>query len=390
MARVSFWGILLATLILVGLGIAMVTSTSAFTLQADPDNPYGNIFDHLMWGGIGLVALALGMTVRYQKWRDWLPALLAITVVLLGCCFFEFLGGREHNGERRWVEIGIPGVLSKELQPSEGAKFVVVLLLAWWFSREQMAGKAASFWKGFALPLIGAGALASLVLFEVDMGTTAVILASVVCLMFLAGVRPLYLFAMICLAALAFALILQHLEQDKLVRIYAWQDPYAYRAKEGYQQWVGLKALMSGGWFGCGLGNSVIKVHELPFAHTDFVAAILGDELGLLGTGGAMLCFLVIAIGGLQISLHAPDIFGKLLGCGIVCTLTLQALFNFAVVTALLPNKGLPLPFISYGGSNLVTSLFFIGVLGNLYRQGKGYDGQRTDWVTRKRFAVRW
>ncbi|PYL87795.1 MAG: hypothetical protein DMF17_01385 [Verrucomicrobia bacterium] len=187
--------------------------------------------------------------------------------------------------------------------------------------------------------------------------------------MFVAGVNPMLL-SMVSLAGVGGILFLATQMSERMGRLAAFLDPERFKQDAGLQQMQALIAWGSGGMEGLGLGNGRQKMLYLPYAHTDFIFPIIGEELGLRVSLLVVFLFVVIIVCGMMIALHAKDRFGLLLGCGVVSLLALQAAVNIGVTTSLLPNKGLPLPFISYGGSNLAASLFGIGLLLNIYRQG--------------------
>jgi cell division protein FtsW len=210
---------------------------------------------------------------------------------------------------------------------------------------------------------------AALVLGEVDLGTTALIVATALVVMFVAGINPLWLGGL-AFGALGGLILVATQISERMGRLSAFLHPQNYKDDAGLQQMQALIAWGSGGMDGLGLGNGRQKMLYLPYAHTDFIFPIIGEELGLRFSLLVVFLFVVIIVCGIMIALHARDRFGLLLGCGIVALLALQAAVNIGVTTSLLPNKGLPLPFISYGGSNLLACMFGIGVLVNIYRQG--------------------
>jgi cell division protein FtsW len=252
-------------------------------------------------------------------------------------------------------------------QPSELAKIATIFFLAAWFARhEKPDGNVVS---GFLLPIAVISVPAALVLGEVDLGTTALIGATAFIVMFVAGTNLLWL-AGLAFAGLGGLLIVATQISERMGRLSAFLHPQNYKDDAGLQQMQALIAWGSGGMDGLGLGNGRQKMLYLPYAHTDFIFPIIGEELGLRFSLLVVFLFVVIIICGIMIALHARDRFGLLLGCGIISLLALQAAINIGVTTSLLPNKGLPLPFISYGGSNLVGCMFGVGVLLNIYRQG--------------------
>jgi len=243
-----------------------------------------------------------------------------------------------------------------------------VFFLAWWFARfEKRSGNVIY---GFVIPLAIIALLISLIITEVDLGTTALVGAVTFVMMFVAGTNSVLLGAL-STSALVGLLFVATCMPERMSRLLAFMHPENYKQDAGLQQMQALIAWGSGGMEGLGLGNGRQKMLYLPYAHTDFIFPMIGEELGLRVSLLVVFLFIVIIVCGMTIALHAKDRFGMLLGCGVVSLLGLQAAVNIGVTTSLLPNKGLPLPFISYGGSNLAASLFGIGILLNIYRQAK-------------------
>jgi cell division protein FtsW len=222
---------------------------------------------------------------------------------------------------------------------------------------------------GFVFPLLIVSSLLFLILVEVDLGTTVLIGATAFVVMFVAGSNPILL-GLLAFTGLSGVLLVAMHMSERMARLVAFLDPQRFKEDAGLQQMQALIAWGSGGMDGLGLGNGRQKMAYLPYAHTDFIFPMIGEELGLRVSLLVVFLFVVIIVCGIMIALHAKDRFGLLLGCGVVSLLGLQAAVNIGVTTSLLPNKGLPLPFISYGGSNLVACLFGIGLLLNIYRQG--------------------
>ena len=253
------------------------------------------------------------------------------------------------------------------MQPSEFAKIATVFFLAFWFARYEK--QSSQVWRGFLLPLAIVSLVASLIVTEVDLGTTALIGATTFVIMFVAGAN-LALLGALSLGGIGGILFVATHISERMARLTAFLHPEQFKQDAGLQQMQALIAWGSGGVSGLGLGNGRQKMLYLPYAHTDFIFPIVGEELGLRFSLLVVFLFVVVIVCGLTIALHAKDRFGLLLGCGIVSLLGWQAAINIGVVTSLLPNKGMPLPFISYGGSNLIAALFGVGVLINIYRQG--------------------
>ena len=360
MHRKSAYILFLAVLGLLVIGIVMLFSTSAFARDSHGDI-YFFIRRQAIWFGIGLVVCTFAALVDYHFWQRTWWLWFAFALVALALCYFPHIGMRI-NGSRRWVGLG-----PVTFQPSELAKLAAIFFLAAWFTRHEEAG--SNLLSGFVLPLAIVGLLAGLILGEVDLGTTALLGTTAFVVMFVAGANPLLL-GITSLAALGAILIVATQISERLGRLSAFLHPQNFKEDAGLQQMQALIAWGSGGMEGLGLGNGRQKMLYLPYAHTDFIFPIIGEELGLRVSLLVVFLFVVIIVCGIMIALHAKDRFGLLLGCGIVSLLALQAAMNIGVTTSLLPNKGLPLPFISYGGSNLVTCMFGIGLLLNIYRQG--------------------
>jgi cell division protein FtsW len=360
MHRKSAYILFLAVLGLLVIGIVMLFSTSAFARDSH-GNVYFFVRRQALWLGVGLVMCTIAALMDYHFWQRTWWLWFAFAFITLVLCFVPHLGMRI-NGSRRWVGFGQFG-----FQPSEIAKVATVFFLGAWFSRYEKTTNSLAY--GFVLPLLITGLLLSLIVFEVDLGTTALLAATAFVMMFVAGVNSIWL-GLISLAGAGGILLVATQMSERMGRLAAFLDPQRFKQDAGLQQMQALIAWGSGGMDGLGLGNGRQKMLYLPYAHTDFIFPIIGEELGLRVSLLVVFLFVIIIVCGMMIALHAKDRFGLLVGCGIVSLLTLQAAVNIGVTTSLLPNKGLPLPFISYGGSNLVACLFGIGLLLNIYRQG--------------------
>ena len=360
MHRKSAYILFLTVLGLLVIGIVMLFSTSAYARDSHGD-VYFFIKRQAIWIGIGLAGCIFAALVNYQFWQKTWWLWFAVALATLALCYIPHIGMRI-NGSRRWVGYG-----PITFQPSEFAKIATIFFLAAWFARsEKPDGNVLS---GFIIPLAIISVPAALVLGEVDLGTTALIGTTAFVVMFIAGTNPLLLGGL-AVAGLGGLLVVATQISERMGRLSAFLHPQTYKDDAGLQQMQALIAWGSGGMEGLGLGNGRQKMLYLPYAHTDFIFPIIGEELGLRFSLLVVFLFVVIIVCGIMIALHARDRFGLLLGCGIVSLLALQAAVNIGVTTSLLPNKGLPLPFISYGGSNLAACMFGIGVLVNIYRQG--------------------
>ena len=360
MHRKSAYILFLAVLGLLVIGIVMLFSTSAYARDSHGD-VYFFIKRQAIWIGIGLAGCIFAALVNYQFWQKTWWLWFAVALAALALCYIPHIGMRI-NGSRRWVGYG-----PITFQPSELAKIATIFFLAAWFARPEKPN--GNMLLGFVIPLAIISVPAALVLGEVDLGTTALMGTTAFVVMFIAGTNPLLLGGL-AVAGLGGLLVVATQISERMGRLSAFLHPQTYKDDAGLQQMQALIAWGSGGMDGLGLGNGRQKMLYLPYAHTDFIFPIIGEELGLRFSLLVVFLFVVIIVCGIMIALHARDRFGMLLGCGIVSLLGLQAAVNIGVTTSLLPNKGLPLPFISYGGSNLAACLFGIGILVNIYRQG--------------------
>jgi cell division protein FtsW len=360
MHRKSAYILFIAVLGMLVIGIVMLFSTSAFARDSHND-VYFFIKRQGLWLGIGLVICAVGALMDYHFWQRTWWLWFGLALIALALCFVPHLGMRI-NGSRRWVGLG-----PFTFQPSEIAKIAGVFFLAHWFARYEKTSNSAL--HGFLLPLVVIAPLLILILWEVDLGTTVLLSATAFAVMFIAGANPILL-GLVSFVGLSGILVLATQMSERMGRLAAFLDPQRFKEDAGLQQMQALIAWGSGGMEGLGLGNGRQKMLYLPYAHTDFIFPMIGEELGLRISLLVVFLFVIIIVCGMMIALHAKDRFGLLLGGGIVSLLGLQAAVNIGVTTSLLPNKGLPLPFISYGGSNLVACLFGVGLLLNIYRQG--------------------
>lgn len=371
--RTSVYLLVVTAICLIVLGLVMLSSTSAYA----PESHGSAMFllkRQVVWLGIGVVVCAVAAMMDYhylqKTWWIW----FVLSVFLLSLCFVPHICHRI-NGSRRWINIGVT------FQPSEFAKLAAIIAVAWWFARDEAYSR--QFLRGYVAPLVAAGILMGLIAPEVDMGTTALIGATTFLLMFIAGTRLFYLLPTVA-AGLAGLLFVAVKMPQRFGRLMAFMYPDKYPT-EAYQTVQGLIALGSGGVEGLGLGNGRQKMMYLPFAHTDFIFPVIGEEMGLRITLAIVFTYIVFILCGAIIAMRARDRFGMLLGFGIVVIIALQAAVNIGVTTALLPNKGLPLPFISYGGSNLVFCLLGVGILINIYRQGLNDKDEQKNIVMRAR-----
>ena len=357
MYKKSAYFLFVAVLGLLVIGIVMLFSTSAFARDSHGDTLFF-LKRQSVWLGVGLAACITSALIDYHFWQRTWWIWIGVAAITLALCYAPHIGMRI-NGSRRWIGFGPIG-----FQPSEIAKLAAIFFLAWWFSRYEQLTRNPIF--GFAIPLAVVSGLLAMILFEVDLGTTALIGATAFVIMFVAGTNPILLGL---LAVIGGSVIFVAATHSRMERLMAFTNLERYKEDAGLQQMQALIAWGSGGMDGLGLGNGRQKMLYLPYAHTDFIFPMIGEELGLRISLLVVFLFIVVIVCGIVIALHAKDRFGLLTAAGVVCLLALQAAVNIGVTTSLLPNKGLPLPFISYGGSNLVACLFCIGLLLNIYRQ---------------------
>jgi len=343
--------------VLLSIGIVMIYSTSAIYAQEKYGDSYYYLKRQALWIVLGLAAFAIAVNTDYHSIRRYSHAFLFMSIALLGLVFTPGIG-RTAGGATRWLWLG--GV---SIQPSEIAKFALILYLADVLARKQR--QIDHLWRGIALPLLLSCILLGLVILQPDLGTTVLLALITVIMLFVAGVRLRFLLPL-ALAALPALYVLVLGSDYRRKRILAFLNPWADPEGIGFQIIQSFIALGSGGIAGLGLAQSRQKFYYLPAAHTDFIFSIIGEEMGLIGACGIVTLFVVLLILGMRICWKAPDFYGHLLALGIISLISLQVIINIAVVTGTLPTKGLPLPFISFGGSSMVVNLFAVGVLMNI------------------------
>ena len=353
-------------------GVIMVYSASAVVAAVgEAHGQYQYVARQGVWTLIGLGAMLVGARLDYGWLRSEavVYGLLVLTVVLLVVVFaFPPI-----NGARRWIRFG-----GLSAQPSELAKLTLAIFLARLLERR--AGDEGNFWRTFAPCVAVAGLLVLLVVAEPDLGTAMMLGVVAVAILFTAGVRLKHMALAAAPALVGLAGLLLFVPW-RLKRLAVFLDPWADPQGSGYQIIQSLLAVGSGGVNGLGFTEGRQKLFFLPFAHSDFIFAVVSEELGLLGGLGVVALFGLFLWRGMRAALNAPDRFGMLLATGIVAGIVAQALFNMSVVLALVPTKGIPLPFISYGGSSLVPTLFGVGVLLNISQHaGLGDKGAWRGW----------
>lgn len=346
---------------LAALGLVMITSAC---IGMESTKYFRN---QTFWFGVGLAVCCLMAGPDYKHLRKIAWVIYLAGLVLLALVFVPSLAP-VIKGARRWIMLG-----GQSLQPSEFAKLALIIGLARYCEVNQSYMR--TFGRGFILPGLIIGGVLALLLPEPDWGTT-VLLACVGGMMLLvAGLRPIF-FWPAAVGGLAVLVIGIMHNSVRSTRVMAWLNPELYKDDKGYQAYQAMIALGSGGVTGVGLGEGRTKLGFMPEHHTDFIFSVIGEEMGLVATLAVLLAFILIVICGSIISWNARDPFGMYLATGITFLVGLQAFINIGVVTSTLPNKGLALPFLSYGGSNLLAMCAAVGLLLNVARRA-GASGQR-------------
>jgi cell division protein FtsW len=343
-------------------GVVMVYSASAIMAEKENGNQFYYVIKQGMWVAMGFFVMLLAMQFNYQQLKNRrlvYSLLLVCTLGLLGVFGFS-----STNGAHRWLKL--PGF---SLQPSEISKLSLIIFLAYFL--EKRAGEEGDFWRTFVPCGVITGWLAALVVIEPDFGTAMMLALIFTVMVYAAGARVLHL-AMAAAPALVVAAGLLIFVPWRLQRLITFLDPWADQQGAGFQVVQSLIAIGSGGTNGLGFAQGKQKMLFLPFAHSDFIFAVVGEELGLVGAIAVVAVFALFLWRGIRTALLAPDRFGMLLSLGIVTSIVAQALFNISVVLSLVPTKGIPLPFISYGGSSLVPTLAAVGILLNVSQHASG------------------
>jgi cell division protein FtsW len=358
---------------LLALGMVMLYSASMVQVGAR------YLLMQLVWGGIGLVAMLVAARLDYRLLRKFAWPLFILALVLVAIVLHPRIGF-SMNGARRWLH-----VRSAHFQPSELAKLALIVMLAWYGERYQ---RHMSDWKrGILIPGLCVAPMLGLIFVEPDRGCTILLAGVTGAMLLIAGVQWKFFVPPFVLAAAGLAISLWQ-DPMRIKRIMAWLYLEENKTGAGYQAYQAMLALGSGGWFGLGLGNGRQKLGFVPEHHTDFIYSIMGEELGLAATLLVVVAFLIIVFCGLYIAVHAGDTFGLLLGAGITLMIGMQAFINIGVVTSALPNKGLPLPFISYGGSNLLLMLTSVGVLFSIARHAAQRSVETNDLAEMEKLAA--
>jgi cell division protein FtsW len=355
--------VLAVALVLALVGLVMVFSASAVVAGSRFHDSIYFLKRQLAWLVFGVMLMYAVSRLDYAVWRKLALPLLGLTALLLIIVLVPAFGSVS-KGARRWIRLGVVSI-----QPAEIAKLVIVFYLAGYLAKK--GARIVELTTGFLPPLIVMGLIAALILLQPDFGTVVVMGCVTFGLLFLSGARLAHLGGLLLLTLPAAAVLIfasAYRRQRMLTFLTPWKDPTA----SGFQVTQSFLAFGSGGVFGVGLGEGRQKLFFLPEAHTDFVLALVGEELGLIGTFAIMLLFLILVLKGFQVAGRAREPFGRHLALGITLLIGTQVLVNAGVVTGLLPTKGLTLPLVSYGGSSLLMSLVGVGILLSISRDRQG------------------
>ena len=351
------YALLGAALGLLSLGVVMVYSASAIAAEKTFGSSLYFFKRQLVWALVSLFAMGAVSRVDYNRLREWvLPIYAGVAVALVAALFFPPVAGA-----RRWIRLGPVG-----LQPAEFAKLASILFLSVYLDRKH--SKLGTLVHGILLPLAVVGVLLLLIGMEPDLGTPALMFTTAILMLFVAGSPVKWIAASLAAAAPVVAFELWR-KPYRRARLLSFLSPFENIKGAGYQLSQSILAVGSGGWFGKGFGASKLKLLYLPTPHTDFIFPVVCEELGLAGAAAVLALFATILVRGVRIARAAPNLFGTLLAGGIAISITLQAFFNVAMAIGLLPTKGIPLPFFSYGGSGLLSTMIGVGVLLNISRQ---------------------
>lgn len=349
--------LLIAVLVLASIGLLMVYSTSSVYSLETYGDPSHFLKLHSMYLFAGICMMVFLISIDYKLLRKLVYPAYFIVLIMLFLVLIPGIG-KEAGGARRWLMLG-----SFTFQPSEIAKFVIVLYLA--HSLAKKRDKLDNFFVGFVSHVFFAGSYILLIFLEPDFGGSALILMLLVIMLFIGDVRFRYLIPL-GLATLLFSVFAVMSKGYRLDRITSFLNPWEDPLGSGYQAVQSFIAFGLGGIYGTGLGDSTQKLFFLPQAHTDFIFSIIGEEFGFIGVLTVILLFVFILYRSIKIASSAPDLFGRYMVCGFIFLITIQAGINMAVSVGLFPTKGLTLPFISYGGTSLVSCLSAMGIILNV------------------------
>ena len=362
MVRKTRINLLTISIVLVCIGIVMIYSSSSIYAWERYGDSFYFLKRHLSFLTVGVLFTFLAMIVDYRKFRKYSRGMLLIGIIMLVLVLIPGIG-REVSGARRWFRFKFIS-----FQPSEFANLAIIIYIADFICRKE--DKIKMLVEGFLPPMCVLGAAVFFILLQPDLGTVIALGSVVLIMLFIAGVRGKYILTLILCSLPALYLLVFSVPYRR-ARILAFLNPWLDPKGTGFQIIQSQVAIGSGGLFGRGLGHSQQKLFYLPAAHTDFIFSIIGEELGLFGTLGIIILFMIFIQQGLKIIKNAQDKFGYFLGLGLVLMVSLKAIMNIGVSCGVFPTKGLPLPFISYGGSSLIFDMVSLGILINIARAGE-------------------
>ncbi|RLQ95831.1 stage V sporulation protein E [Falsibacillus albus] len=354
--------LIIATLFLLAIGLIMVYSASAVWATYKFDDSFFFAKRQLLFAGVGIIAMFFIMNIDYWTWRTWAKIILIICFVMLLMVLVPGVG-MVRNGSRSWIGVG-----AFSIQPSEFMKLAMIAFLAKFLAERQKY--ITSFKKGLVPSLSLVFIAFGLIMLQPDLGTGTVMVGTCIIMIFISGARISHFAGLGILGVLGFVgLILS--APYRIKRITSFLDPWSDPLVSGFQIIQSLYAIGPGGLFGLGLGQSRQKFFYLPEPQTDFIFAILSEELGFIGGTLVLLLFALLLWRGIRIALGAPDLYGSFLAVGIISMIAIQVMINIGVVTGLMPVTGITLPFLSYGGSSLTLMLMAVGVLLNISRYSR-------------------
>lgn len=343
--------------VLAGIGIAMCYSASAVSAMESMGDSFYYLKKQLVWFGVSFMALLVVQEIDYRVYQRYTRVMLLVSLVLLVLVLIPGLG-HEAKGSVRWINFGYA-----RLQPSEFVKIFMVIYLVKVFSTEEFESPVMQ----MLIPLLIVGVMFVLIMMQPDFGTAVDLLFVSVVILFVSGFPFRYILSLMVLSVPMFYLLVYQVDYRR-ERILAYLDPWKDRFGNGYHIIQSFIAFKKGGILGVGLGYGTQKISRLPEPHTDFVFAVIAEEVGLFGTAFIVILYLLLFMRAVTIALQAPDEFGRLLATGLGLLLVVQAFINIGVVTGSLPTTGITLPFISYGGSSLLSSMIAGGILLNISR----------------------
>lgn len=372
--------VLVIVLFLIGIGASLVLSSSSFFAGDTFQDHFALARRHMVRAAVALIVLVAAISIDYRIYRKLSPMFLLLGVGLLVSLFAY---GNFVRGSRRWLDLPL---INATLQPAEFARIALVFFLSYWITRR--GNEFTDFKRGFLPALLAVGAVVAVIAATPNFGTATATLVIAVVMLFVGGARIRHLAALAGsgIAMAAFAVLTKDYVRERVLAFFNRGDSVAEQNWQVYQSLVGLG---SGGAFGVGLGNSQQQLSWLPDAYTDFIFAVLGEEAGLVGTALVSGLFLLLVLRALKISRNCNDRFGEMLVIGLGTSVFVYAMMNMMVVTGLFPVTGLPLPFLSYGGSALVVNAFAMGVLLNVSKPRHETAGERRRPYRRHRIATR-